>query len=286
MMSAKKGDKIHLRAATYLSPSIPIEYYEMLLQYLEEKLGIYTSLLYESRWEGPHPDRPDPFANNDIDLAWMSSTVYLRLLKSGNKNIELLPISSVHHHRKGEDCPGYFAEVVMHRDLKDKIKEFIDLRGCKWAYNSSESLSGHIMTLQKLKELGENASFFGNILHSGSHLECLKMVLNKKVDAAAVDSNCFALYMDKHLEARKEAVVLESWGMLTPYPFVVNACMPNNLKKQIVDILLHMHQDVEGAKKLAEFRVKRFAKICQTDFENEQQLIEDTKNLSLGSVYY
>ncbi|XP_067134291.1 uncharacterized protein [Centruroides vittatus] len=285
-MTSKTDNKILLRAATYLSPSIPVEYYEMILHYLEEKLGIYTTLLYESRWEGPHPDRPNPFANNEIDLAWMSSSVYLRMLRNSSKSIELLPVSSVHYHQKGEDRPGCFADVVVHRDLKDKVKDFIDLRGCKWAYNCGESLSGHVMTLQNLKELGENASFFGTILYSGSHLESLRMVLNKKVDAAAIDSNCFSLYMDKNSQARKEVFVLQSWGMLTPYPIVVRPTLPNSLKRSIVDALLQMHMDPKGAKILSGFGVRRFAKISQDDFSNEQDLIENTQNLSFTTVYY
>lgn len=285
-MTSKQDNNVLLRAATYLSPSIPVGYYEMILHYLEEKLGIYTTLLYESRWEGPHPDRPDPFTNNEIDMAWMSSTVYLRMLRNANKNIELLPISSVHFHQKAEDRPGIFADVVVHRDLKDKIKDFIDLRGCKWAYNCGESLSGHVMTLQNLKELGENASFFGNILYSGSHLESLRMVLNKKVDAAAIDANCFHLYLDKNPEARKEVFVLQSWGMLSPYPFVVRSNLSNSLKEAIVNTLLHMHMDPKGAKLLSPYRVKRFAEVCQDDFANEQDLIETTRNLSFTTIYY
>ena len=51
--------------------------------------------------------------------------------------------------------------------FSENYKEFADLKGHRWAYNDEESLSGNISTLQKLKEMGTNASFFGHIVKSG-----------------------------------------------------------------------------------------------------------------------
>ncbi|GFQ98316.1 uncharacterized protein TNCT_469761 [Trichonephila clavata] len=243
---------ITLHAGTYLSPSMPVEYFEMILQYLESKLGIHTTLLYESRWEGPRAEREDPFMSGYLDLAWMSSTVYLRMKKESSP-IELLPISSIHMHARGFDRPGYYSDVIMHKDLGEKVKEFIDLRGCKWAYNCPESLSGHVITLNSLKEIGENSSFFGNILYSGSHLDSIKMVIGKKVDAAAVDANCLAFFLERNSHLADEIKVLTSWGPLPPYPFVVNSKLDESLKADIMKCLLNMHQDRDGLKKLQEF---------------------------------
>ncbi|XP_054716423.1 uncharacterized protein LOC129225916 [Uloborus diversus] len=276
---------ITVRAGTYLSPSIPVEYFEMILQYLESKLGIHTTLLYESRWEGPRADREDPFLSGYLDLAWMSSTVFLRMLKHSSP-IELLPVSSVHIHPRGEDHPGYYSDVIMHKDLSEKVKEFIDLRGCKWAYNCEESLSGHVITLKNLKALGENATFFGNILYSGSHLESIKMVIAKKVDAAAVDANCLALFLEHNPHVADEIVTLTSWGILPPYPFVVNAKLEDTIKNDISDCLLNMHKDPEGQKRLREFNVQKFATISVEDFDKEQLMIDSTKGLRFGTTYY
>ncbi|GIY73918.1 uncharacterized protein CEXT_315021 [Caerostris extrusa] len=260
---------ITLRAGTYLAPSIPVEYYEMILQYLESKLGIQSTLLYESRWEGPRAEREDPFMSAYLDIAWMSSTVYLRMKKDSSP-IELLPISTVHKHARGTDRPGYYSDVIMHKDLGyiklilflvRKVKEFIDLRGCKWAYNCPESLSGHVITLSNLKEIGENSSFFGNILYSGSHLESIKMVIGKKVDAAAVDANCLAFFLERNSHLADEIKILTSWGPLPPYPFVVNSNLDESVKANIMKCLLNMHKDRDGLKKLEEFHVRQFVPI-------------------------
>ena len=48
-----------LRIATYMCPSIPVEYYEMICGYLEEKLNLQTTLIYDSRRNSPQKSRED-----------------------------------------------------------------------------------------------------------------------------------------------------------------------------------------------------------------------------------
>ena len=52
--------------------------------------------------------------------------------------------------------------------FSEKVKDFLDLSGCKWAYNDDLSLSGNLAVLAELKRRGFNASFFGNIVCSGT----------------------------------------------------------------------------------------------------------------------
>lgn len=54
-----------LRLATYMCPGIPVEYYEFLAEYLENKLNVQTSLLYSARRRGPESARGD---QNRIDV--------------------------------------------------------------------------------------------------------------------------------------------------------------------------------------------------------------------------
>lgn len=52
----------------------------------------------------------------------------------------------------------------MYFNFRNHVKEFLDLRGCQWAYSNDDSLSGSTIVLKNLRELGENASFFGNTI--------------------------------------------------------------------------------------------------------------------------
>jgi hypothetical protein len=57
-----------LQIITYLVPGLNVELFETLAQYLESSLGKETTLVYESRFIGPQPDRIDPFKNKTADL--------------------------------------------------------------------------------------------------------------------------------------------------------------------------------------------------------------------------
>ena len=58
--------------------------------------------------------------------------------------------------------------------FRQHVKEFLDLRGCRWAYSDENSLSASTVILKTLKELGENASFFGNTLSEYNAFGTLK----------------------------------------------------------------------------------------------------------------
>ena len=57
-----------LRIITYLVPSIPVELFETLSDYLESELKRETLLTIESRFHGPLTSRTDPFESNAADL--------------------------------------------------------------------------------------------------------------------------------------------------------------------------------------------------------------------------
>ncbi|XP_064459212.1 uncharacterized protein LOC135369652 [Ornithodoros turicata] len=276
-----------LRAATYLSPGIPAEYFEGILHYLERKLNVHSSLIYESRWYGPPADRGDPFSDGDIDMAFMTPIAFVHRLEAGNKAMELLPVSSVHQHRLGSDEPGHFADVVINASLQSSsIEKFDQLRGYKWAYTGPESFSGHQVTLQELKKRGETANFFGNKVPAHSHLDSLYMILDQQVDAAAVDANCLALFLDRNPAYKEKLVVIDSWGPLPPYPIVMKKELPEELKSSIASALLTMHEDEIGAKVLAKFHVHNFAPVSLDQFLEFRESLRNVSKLSFATVYY
>ena len=57
-----------LHAGTYLVPSIPVEFFVTILDYIETKLGYTTTLLYEPRHHAPRIDVQDPFASGYLDI--------------------------------------------------------------------------------------------------------------------------------------------------------------------------------------------------------------------------
>lgn len=166
------------------------------------------------------------------------------------------------------------------------MKDFIDLRGCRWARNVNDVLGGNLLPLHQLKLMGESASFFGNILQSKSHLESIKMILTRQAHATAVDSNALALYLKLNPDQKDELAVLTSWGPLPPYSIVARKGLSREMKDRIVDTLLNINYDQEGARILSQFNVRRFASASVDDFKIERDLRESTRTMNFDSVYY
>ncbi|PSN53295.1 hypothetical protein C0J52_04658 [Blattella germanica] len=250
--------KPKLRIITYMCPSHPVELYELILQYLEEEVGCEASLLYESRGPGPLADR------------FMTASAYVKLLDGKHKYVELLPVAAVYDHPKNkEGVKGYYSDIIIHVDG-----------------HGEDSLSGSTVILKNLKELGENASFFGNTLRSGSHLNSVHMVLTKQAEAAAVDANTLA-YNKKYLQdGGKDIMVLDSIGPLPPYPIVVNSKMDGKQKTKITQAILKMPETRLWGSRLKKFGIIKFVSNSQEAYDKEKEIRDAVKNVSLGPRYY
>jgi len=169
---------------------------------------------------------------------------------------------------------------------KDRVKNFEDLRGCKWAVNNIKSLSGNIIPLLSMKLLGESASFFGHLLYSGSHLKSIEMVLNKQADAAAVDSNSLAMYLSRNPQHASEIYCVESWGPLPPYPILINKRLSESLKNEIESSLLHMHKSDIWRAKLLQFGIRRFDKVPSMVYKKQKEALDSMNGLSITPAYY
>ncbi|KAH9629460.1 hypothetical protein HF086_015790 [Spodoptera exigua] len=281
-------NKQELRVVTYMCPTHPIQLYELILELLEEALGCYTTLQYESRSPGPLPDRPDPFSTNKVDLAFMTASAYIKLREKKNGNIELLPVTPVFAHQMNEENkPGYFSDIIIHSDKKaHNVNTLLDLRGCTFAYSDEESLSGSKIVLKTLKEKGENASFFGSLLRSGSHLSSAQMVLSKQAEWAAVDSTTLLFSKKFMYDGGKDIITLETLGRLPPYPIVVNAKLHEETKKAITNALLRLPQTQQWKNKFAKFGIIKFEVNSDVAYNGPATQMWAIQNEKLNVRYY
>ncbi|KAE8737663.1 hypothetical protein FOCC_FOCC016871 [Frankliniella occidentalis] len=286
-VSRMPAGRTKLRLGTYMCPSHPVELYELFMKYLEEELPCEATLMYESRGGGPLPDREDPFTADSLDIAFVTPTAYVKLQDSKNPHVELLPVAAVFQHpRNKAGEPGYFSDIIIHVDYEKHVSKLLDLRGCNWAYSSEHSLSGSAAILKALKEQGENAAFFGNMIRSGSHLKSVQMVLSKQAEAAAVDANTLS-YNKKYLQDKgKDIIVLESFGPLPPYPIVVNSRLSATMKEKITQALLKMHNCRLWGERLSNFGISKLVPNNENVYEKERELRSSIQNTSVSVTYY
>jgi phosphonate transport system substrate-binding protein len=176
-----------LRFVTYLSPGIPQEFFETVVDHVRGALGQRASLLVEPRVSGPMKGGENPFSSREADVGFMCAPSFFWLREMENPPVELLPVAPVFGDVRSQGQPVYFSEMIVHRE--SPIESFLDLRGRSWAYNDLCSLSGYYNVLKKLAEIGEDERFFDRVCCSESHLNSMEMVARGEVDAALIDSN-------------------------------------------------------------------------------------------------
>lgn len=285
-MSANSTESKKLRLITYLSPGIPVEVFETYMNYIEEITGCEAYLIYESRWSGPPEGRVDPFTADEVDIAFMESSDYLRLTEQGNKHIELCGAAPVHAHAKNSGKPIYFSDIIINSRNTSKYKELIDLRGHTLGFSSKNSVSASIAMLEHLKKQGFDASFFAHLYESGSHLASIRSVLDSRSDVAAVDSNVLAGFLLQHPHLKDNLTVISSLGPLPIYPVVFNNRLPDKLKGQITEGLLGMKNSTSWSSRLLDYAVTGFSQIDSSLYDLEKDLCASIGNLKMSTTYY
>ena len=110
-----------------------------------------------------------------------------------------------------------------------------------------------------LKKRGQNPEhFFSEHLLIGSHDRSIQAVASGFADGAAVDSIVYEQMIEKNPEIKEQTrIILKSPPFGMP-PLVVPPQIDRVFEKQLLSVLLEMHQDVEGAKILASLQIDRF----------------------------
>ena len=220
-----------LSLISYLWPSIPMGFYETVANAISAGTGLEVDLKFEERISGPLPGADNPFANCTADVGFICAPAY----KWSREILDLLPLP-LSSDKRTRGRAVYFADVTVHAD--STIKSFADLRGCSWAYNDHNSLSGWFSMVDHIApELPHE--FFSGLRQSGSHLESLRLLQCGEVDVAAIDSNALNYYLKN-----KQNTNLRVIGSLGPFPIqpvVIRSSIDDDIKLLVRKALLDAH---------------------------------------------
>ena len=261
-----------LRAITYLSPGIPVEFFEAITCHLGRVLGRATELETDERISGPMHGEHDPFSAGDADLGFLCSPSYLYLRSLPEPSVELLPVGFVFRDPRNRGLPHYFSDVIVRADRG--ISRFEQLAGGLFGFNDTCSLSGYYAALQVLSGRGSADGFFEAELCTGSHEASIRAVLAGEVDVAAIDSNVLALAIRQDPGLRGRLSVIESWGPHPIQPVVLRADLSARLGPRIRAALLGMAEDPRVGPGLRRFGLGRCVPIDDTLYAEEREALE------------
>ena len=246
-----------LRLISYLAPSIPAEFFELVAQVIAEGTGIEVQLRFDERISGPLPGDANPFADGAADVGFLCSPSYKWL----RQELNLLPVP-VPAGARADGRPVYFGDVVVHE--QSPFIKFEDLRARRWAYNDRNSRSGWLGMLDRIAPLPPH-EFFSEVVHAGSHLESLRLVKTGRVDAAAIDSQALLKERGRDADAPAEVRIIESWGPFPIWPIVIRTGVPEQVRMSVHNALLRAH--VAFGEQLRSYGFVRFVEAERAAYE-------------------
>jgi phosphonate transport system substrate-binding protein len=251
-----------LRFANFLAPNMqPV--YQFIADYIGDKLSIQTEVFIG--------ESPSQFANGEADIGFICSPPYIRLRAQTPSPVELLA-APVLQGARYDGKPIYFSDIIVHCD--STFHTFEDLRGGSWAYNEPESLSGYFITLHKLMTMGETAHFFGRTVQAGFHQKAIRMVAQREIDAAAIDSQVLAIELRDHPELAADICVIDMLGPNPIQPVLAASRLPESLKADVKSVLLTLGDDSDARAMLNKGCIERFVEVQSRDYDVVQRMIE------------
>jgi phosphonate transport system substrate-binding protein len=246
----------------------------MISRYLGKRLGIPTEFIIDIPW----PEREQLLDAGQIQIGWMCGLPYVWKADQDDPHIELL-VAPVMQHPRYQNRPIYFSDVIVHRD--SDFSTFADLRGMSWSYNEPHSHSGYNVTRYHLATLGERSGYFGQVIEAGSHQTSLQMILDRRVDASAIDSTVLETELQLRPEIGAQIRIIAALGPSPIPPWVILKSVSQDWRMAIREIFLQMHQDPEGQAILAQGQLARFVRVEDRDYDPIREMAQQAEQARL-----
>jgi phosphonate transport system substrate-binding protein len=263
--------RLTLRAVTYLSPGIPLEFFEVVTRSLAKSLECEIELRSDERISGPMHGEHDPFRDGTADIGFLCSPSYLYLRSQSPQSVELIPAGFVFDDPRASRKPVYFSDVVVRDD--HCAREFADLSGGVWAYNDECSLSGYFGVLQTLSDMGADGEFFAHHVRTGSHHASIEAILNGEVDGAAIDSTVLAVLRREHPEWIRRLRVVATWGPWPIQPVVLRADLSAKWRGRLTQALFDLNDAEDLTERLRTIGFDRCAPIDDNAYAEERRAL-------------
>jgi phosphonate transport system substrate-binding protein len=243
--------------------------------YLSERTGFHTKFINDISWQ----ERESLLDANKIEIAWICGLPYILRANQAASSIELLaaPVMQGDRYR---NQPIYYSDIVVHRD--SHFQTFADLRGTSWADNESGSHSGYNLIRYHLATLSNNLSYFSEMIESGSHLASLQMILERKIDASAIDSIVLEVELRRSPSLSTNLRIIKTLGPSPVPPLVIKRSLSKETKIYLRELLIHMHEEPDGQTILSHLKLARFVQVEDTDYDVIRYMTQKVKLAGLS----
>ncbi len=211
-------------------------------------------------WE----QRREAVDSGAIALAWMCGLWYVKRRDLLGQAIEPL-VAPVMRGGLYENRPNYFSHLMVRADAP--FNSLRDLHAQTIAINEPDSHSGCVVLGHALASANLTWNYFGEVVHSGGHLNSLRMLLNGTIESAAIDSTTFDTEVRKRPQLVDQLRSLQTLGPSPIPPWTVSANLDCEIHTQLKHAFTTMHLSPVGRTILERYGYARFESIADADYE-------------------
>jgi len=259
-------NKLPLRVAVaaVISPRWTTQSHSDLVAYLGKRTGRSAQLVQR----GTYAEVNELVRGGGVDLALVCTGAYVK----GQRDfgMELLVVPQV----AGETV--YYSYIIIPAD--SEAESLANLRGKVFAFTDPMSNTGRLYPVYMLWQMGETPeSFFRKTIFTYSHDNSIKAVAERLVDGAAVDSLVYDFIIAQEPRYAEQTRIIHRSPPYGIPPVVVHPDLNPQLKAQLREILLTMHQDPEGREVLQELMIDRFVPISDRAYDSVREMLDAVK---------
>lgn len=237
---------LRVAIAPVVSPEKSLKTYQGLVNYLAEKLDREPVFLQGGAYEQVN----DLVRNRQCEIALVCTYAFIRGEEDFAMEALAVPVIGGNDH--------YHSHIIVPRS--SGAASLLDLRGKRFGAVNRLSNSGYLYPMVWLEEHGEDSQTFfgGNLVITGSHDRSVRQVALQRVDGAAVDSLVYEQMLDEDPSLAEKTKIIHTSPEFGMPPVVAPHDLAEDLKGDILSLLLRMHDDRKGREVLSPLRFDRF----------------------------
>ncbi|PWH20017.1 MAG: phosphate/phosphite/phosphonate ABC transporter substrate-binding protein [Anaerolineae bacterium] len=253
---------LRVAVAAVISPQGTVESYNLLLESLQSHLNRPIELVQRRTYL----EINDLLEQGQVDVAFVCTSAYIA--GSEKFGMELLVAPQV----KGETV--YYSLLLVPSD--SSATSIADLRGKVFAFTDPISLSGRMYPTYLVMQQGSTPDeFFGRVFFTYSHDQAILAVANKVADGAAVDSLVYEFFLARDATIGEKTRVIHRSPPFGIPPVVVNPALRPQLKLDLQNFFLSLHEDAQGQAALKAIGVDRFVPIEDSAYQSVRDLLSN-----------
>ncbi len=253
------NEQLTVAIAGVLSPSKTLQKYQELFTHIGRELDVQATIILKPTYAEINALIGGQF----VDLGFVCSLAYVE----GNQDfgMELLVVPQMY----GETV--YYSYLIVPEE--SDAQSLTDLRSASFAFTDPLSNSGRLAPSYHLSLLDETpVSFFSRYIFTYSHDNSILAVADKLVDAAAVDSLVYQQMIVSNPDIASKTRVIARWGPYGIPPLVVRPALDPQLKQQLREFFLNLHNSEEGRVILDNMGIDKFVIVSDDTYDSIREM--------------